>query len=75
MSENYWSSKNGGYIKCPVEGCNHIGIIVTAAHCRLEHGMTREEVREKYGLPQTVLKLNRKQNKSLKGKENARGDH
>lgn len=75
MAENYWSSKHGGFIKCPVEGCNHIGIIITTAHCRLEHGMTQEEVRKKYGLPKTVSKLNRKQIESLKGKVNQRGDH
>jgi len=60
MSKHYWSSKNGGYIKCPVDGCNHIGIIITTAHCRLAHSMTREEVQKKYGLPQTVSKLKRK---------------
>ncbi|WP_370041776.1 hypothetical protein [Lysinibacillus sp. RC79] len=75
MAEPYWSAKHGGYIKCPVEDCNHIGIIITTAHCRLAHNMTREEVRKKYGLPISVSKLNRKQIESLKGKVNQRGDH
>ncbi|MFF2794959.1 hypothetical protein [Lysinibacillus xylanilyticus] len=66
MAELFWSAKHGGYIKCPVEGCNHVGIIITAAHCRLEHGITREEVRKKYGLPANVSKLNRKQIETMK---------
>ncbi|MGR6906175.1 hypothetical protein [Lysinibacillus sp. BSL11] len=51
----YWSAKQGGgYIKCPVKNCNHIGNIITEAHCRMEHGMTREEIRKEYGLPHNV---------------------
>ncbi|MDC6267744.1 hypothetical protein [Lysinibacillus fusiformis] len=61
----FWSAKQGGYIKCPVEGCNHVGIVITNAHCRLEHGMTREEVSKKYGLPQNVSRLNKKQIKKI----------
>lgn len=61
MSGLYWSASNGGYIKCPVDGCNHVGIIITAVHCRIEHGMTREEVKEKFGFPKNISKLNRKQ--------------
>ncbi|MBX8942553.1 hypothetical protein NY607_12285 [Lysinibacillus sp. A4] len=56
MSGLYWSAAQGEYIKCPVEGCKHIGIVITAAHCRIEHGMTREEVKEKYGQPKNVSK-------------------
>jgi len=48
MVEPYWSSKQGGYIKCPVDGCNHVGIIITSAHCRMAHNMTRTEVQTKY---------------------------
>ncbi|MFW7187315.1 hypothetical protein [Lysinibacillus sp. BNK-21] len=57
----YWSAKQGGgYIKCPVKDCNHIGNVITEAHCRIAHGMTRQEVKEKYGLPQNVSKRNKK---------------
>lgn len=66
MAEPYWNAKHDGYIKCPVEDCNHVGIVITKAHCRLEHGLTREEVQKKYGLPQTVSRLNNKQIESLK---------
>lgn len=69
MAETYWSAKQGGYIKCPVEGCNHVGIVITNAHCRLEHGMTRKEVQEKYGLPQNVSRLNKKQMKKIIAKK------
>ncbi|MGE7942803.1 hypothetical protein ACQKNB_12015 [Lysinibacillus xylanilyticus] len=64
MAGLYWSATQGGYIKCPVEGCNHIGIVITAAHCRIEHGMTREEVKDKYGQPINISK--RKQFDKLK---------
>lgn len=57
----YWSAKQGEYIKCPVEGCLHFGIVITNAHCRIEHQMGREEVQEKYGLPKKIPNLNRKQ--------------
>lgn len=68
MTEPYWNSKHDSYIKCPVKGCNHVGIIITKAHCRLEHGMTREEVHKKYGPPETVWKLNKRQIGNLKKK-------
>lgn len=61
MAALYWSAKQGEYIKCPVEGCMHFGIVITNAHCRIEHQMSREEVQEKYGLPKKFPKLNRKQ--------------
>ncbi len=66
MVEPYWSAKQGGYIKCPVDGCNHTGIIITAAHCRMAHNMTRAEVQKEYGIPKGVSKLNRKQIESLR---------
>lgn len=52
----YWSAKQGEYIKCPVEGCMHFGIVITNAHCRIEHQMSREEVQEKYRLPKKIPK-------------------
>ncbi|MFJ8100257.1 hypothetical protein [Lysinibacillus sp. NPDC096212] len=66
MTEPYWNAKHGAYIKCPVPNCNHIGIVITKAHCRLVHRMTREEVRKKYGFPKNVSKLNRKQIEKMK---------
>lgn len=68
MTEPYWNAKHGGYLKCPVEECNHIGIVITKAHCRLVHGMTREELHKEYGFPKNVSKLNKKQIESLKKK-------
>lgn len=58
MTGLYWSSTHGGYIKCPVEDCNHMGNVITAAHCRIEHGLTREEVMKKYGEPKNIPKPN-----------------
>lgn len=66
MAEPYWNDKHGGYLKCPVETCNHIGIVITKAHCRIAHGMTREEVRKRYGFTKIVSKLNRKQIESVR---------
>ncbi len=66
MTEPYWNAKHGGYLKCPVKECNHIGIVITKAHCRIVHGMTREEVNKQYGLPKGVSKLNRKQIEKMK---------
>ncbi|MEQ6355937.1 hypothetical protein ABNX05_15005 [Lysinibacillus sp. M3] len=56
MTEPFWSAKQGALIQCPVKECNHIGIVITKAHCRLVHDMTREEVRKKYGFPKYVSK-------------------
>ena len=64
--EPFWSAKQGEYVKCPVKSGNHIGIVITKAHCRIEHGMTREEVRQKYGFPETAYNLNSKQIEKLK---------
>lgn len=48
-----WSSKSfESMVVCPVPGCNHKGQIITKVHCRLVHGMEREEIGKKYGLPQ-----------------------
>ncbi|WP_416141150.1 hypothetical protein ACM1TL_14585 [Lysinibacillus capsici] len=44
----------------------HFGIVITNAHCRIEHQMSREEVQEKYGLPKKFPKLNRKQMEAKK---------
>ncbi|MEK5429687.1 hypothetical protein MKY88_02380 [Lysinibacillus sp. FSL R7-0073] len=66
MTESYWNARYGAYIKCPVPNCNHVGSVITKAHCRLVHGMDRAEVRKKYGFPENVSKLNRKQIETMK---------
>ncbi|WP_369379251.1 hypothetical protein [Lysinibacillus fusiformis] len=66
MTEPYWNAKQGAYIKCPVPNCNHTGIVITKAHCRIVHDMTREEVRKKYGFPENVSKLTKKQIEEMK---------
>lgn len=65
MVKPYWSAEQGGFIKCPVPDCAHVGIVITKAHCRIAHGMTQEEVQTKYGLPKRVAKLNKKQMKEI----------
>jgi len=62
MTETYWNAKHGEYVKCPVEGCKHFGIVITKAHCRIEHQMSREEVRKKYGFPKSFSNRNKKTN-------------
>lgn len=48
-----WSSKSSeSMVVCPVPGCNHKGQIITKVHCRMAHGMEREEIEKLYGLPQ-----------------------
>lgn len=61
MSNSSWSSRGDELVKCPVDGCHHVGLIITKAHCRLEHGMTRDEVKKKYGFPERVILLKRSQ--------------
>ena len=53
ISNNWFAGTNKG-LKCPVEGCNHVGEVITKAHCRIVHGMEREEVRKRYGMPIVV---------------------
>lgn len=50
-----WESLGNEYVQCPVEGCNHIGKIITKAHCKTQHGASREELEGAYGLPYRVL--------------------
>ncbi|AHN22716.1 hypothetical protein [Lysinibacillus varians] len=52
-----WSSKGNELLRCPVEGCNHIGQVITKVHCRSEHDMTKDEVKEKFGYPKRVIML------------------
>lgn len=47
---NSWSG-GGAILLCPVPNCSHTGTLITKAHCRIEHELTREEVEEKFGFP------------------------
>ena len=42
-------------VKCPVPGCEHLGEVITKAHCRIEHGLTQDEVRELHGTGYRVV--------------------
>lgn len=58
MEDDYWYGRNGAQLKCPVTGCDHVGSIITKAHCRLAHDMDREEVGRLYGMPVKIPKKN-----------------
>ena len=47
--------QGGELVQCSVEGCQHIGEVITAAHCRIVHEMTREEVEKKFGKPYRII--------------------
>lgn len=51
--DDFYGKQNNS-VMCPVPGCGHIGSFISKIHCRLEHGMEREEVHEKYGIPKSV---------------------
>lgn len=53
-----WSSAGNEMIMCPHENCIHTGHVITKAHCRMEHGMEREEVQKLYGFPKRVIRKN-----------------
>lgn len=50
-----WSATGNEMVKCPVPGCNHLGLLITKIHCRMEHDMERHEIEEKYGHPKRVV--------------------
>ncbi len=55
FSDTWFSPGMDSAVKCPVEGCLHTSTnVITKAHLRIEHGMTREEVAEKYGYPEIL---------------------
>lgn len=57
---NPWVAKPNQYVMCPVPGCQHFGNIITKAHCRIAHKLTRDEVKETYGVPSEVkMKMGR----------------
>ena len=51
---SYWFAGAHGQLKCPVPGCNHVAEVITKAHCRIVHGMEREDVKKAYGMPTIV---------------------
>ena len=51
---NSWSAQSSGQLRCPVPGCTHKGDIITKLHCRNVHGMERDEVKARYGMPIVV---------------------
>ncbi|MET4560783.1 hypothetical protein ABIA69_001927 [Lysinibacillus parviboronicapiens] len=65
-----WNSIGDELVKCPVDGCDHIGHIITKVHCRMAHNMTRGEVRKKYGMPTRLITKSLRQVKM----EGARND-
>lgn len=55
VSTTWYGPGMGAVIRCPVKGCRHTTTnVITKAHLRIEHGMTREEVAEKYGYPEIL---------------------
>ena len=46
-----WHARNNDKLICSVPGCNHVGEIITKAHLREVHRLTREEVKKLYGMP------------------------
>ena len=54
MISNTWFAGTNKGLCCPVPGCTHTGEVITKAHCRIVHGMERETVRKKYGMPVIV---------------------
>ena len=49
-----WYSRNNASLQCPAPGCTHKGDIITKLHCRNVHGMERDDVKERYGMPIVV---------------------
>ena len=46
-----WHARHNNKLMCSVPGCNHVGEIITKVHLREVHGLTREQVKEMYGMP------------------------
>lgn len=40
--------------KCSYPGCGFIGELITNAHCKINHGITRKELTRKYGEPKSL---------------------
>lgn len=66
MPIEWTSSYRGYFVKCPVKGCTHTGDIITKAHFRLNHNISREEAGEIYGgALQIKYKLTNLETKSI----------
>ena len=45
-----WSSDaSNKLVQCPVTGCGHIGQIITKAHFKIHHDITRDEAEKRFG--------------------------
>lgn len=53
ISTTWFAGTNKG-LRCSVPGCEHIGEVITKAHCRIAHNMERTEVAKQYGMPVVV---------------------
>ena len=53
VSDSY-SSDSSSYVQCAFPGCGHQGEIITKLHCRINHGMERDEITRLYGMPTIV---------------------
>lgn len=53
-SNSWYSHGVNTVLRCPVPNCGHTAGIITKVHCRLNHGMEREEVKKRYGMPFNV---------------------
>lgn len=53
---NPWYGKQNNQVLCPVPDCGHTGSFISKVHCRLNHGMEREEIEELHGLPKQLGK-------------------
>lgn len=51
---NDFYGKQNNSVMCPVPDCGHIGSFISKIHCRMHHGMEREEVYKKYGIPKSM---------------------
>lgn len=52
---NAWHAAGSGLLRCPVPECGHAAVIITKVHCRLTHGIERDEVEKRYGMPLKVV--------------------
>ena len=50
-----WSAMANERARCPVDECIHVGDVITKAHLRMAHGMTRDQVEKQYGRPYRVI--------------------
>lgn len=56
VNEGAWYGDGLNPIRCPHPECAHIGNIITKAHCKMYHDMSREDVGRLYGPPIKAIK-------------------